>query len=146
MITLRPATDADVPLLATLNHQLIRDQGHRNSMTVPELEARMRRFLHSEGYTAVLFERDGDGAGATAVVAYALYRPAEDGGVYLRQFFVTRDARRIGVGREAIRLLRAHWPAGIRITVDVLPSNEIGQSFWRSLGFTDYSLTLELRN
>ena len=30
MLTLRRATDADAPLLAELNHQLIRDEGHRN--------------------------------------------------------------------------------------------------------------------
>jgi hypothetical protein len=29
-------------LLAELNHQLIRDEGHRNRMTVPELKRRMR--------------------------------------------------------------------------------------------------------
>lgn len=38
----RRATLADCALLAELNHQLIRDERHRNKMTVPELELRMR--------------------------------------------------------------------------------------------------------
>ena len=138
MITLRIATEADAPRLAVLNHQLIRDEGHRNSMTLGELETRMRGFLR-DGYTAALFER------AEALVAYALFRPTADG-VYLRQLFVMPGARRAGVGREAVALLRKLWPAGGRVTVEVLSTNEAAQSFWRSVGFADYSLTLELRN
>jgi hypothetical protein len=37
----RAAVD-DVPLLAAMNSRLIRDEGHRNPMTLPELEERMR--------------------------------------------------------------------------------------------------------
>lgn len=139
MLTMRMATDADAPILASLNHQLIRDEGHRNPMTEPELEARMRGFLRGR-YAAVMFYRDD------AVVAYVLYRTTADGGIYLRQFFVTPDARREGVGREAVALLRTLWPTGTRVTVEVLSGNEIAQSFWRSMGFADYSLTLELWN
>ena len=35
----RFATAADAPVLAVMNQQLIRDEGHRNPMTLPELEA-----------------------------------------------------------------------------------------------------------
>jgi len=75
-ITFRPATLDDCPLLAELNHQLIQDEGHRNRMTLPELEQRMRCWLAGE-YRAVIFEDGGD------VVAYALYleKPEE---IYLR--------------------------------------------------------------
>src|SRR5205823_12203336 len=44
-MTHRRATQNDCPLLAKLNHQLIRDEGHRNTMNVAELEARMRGFI-----------------------------------------------------------------------------------------------------
>ncbi len=47
-MTFRPATNDDCPLLAELNHQLIRDEGHRNRMTVAELEQRMRGWLAGE--------------------------------------------------------------------------------------------------
>ncbi len=64
-MTFRTATLDDCPRLAELNHQLIRDEGHRNRMAVPELEQRMRGWL-SEDYRAIIYE-DGD-----EVVAYAL--------------------------------------------------------------------------
>src|SRR5882762_9383032 len=93
----RLATDADLPLLAEWNHQLIRDEGHRNAMNVAELQERMRGFLKSE-YTAVIFQE------ATEPIAYGLYRESADE-IYLRQFFVKRERRRQGMGRQAIRLL-----------------------------------------
>jgi GNAT superfamily N-acetyltransferase len=127
----------DCALLGQLNHQLIRDEGHRNRMTVPELEQRMKGWLSGE-YRAVLFEDSGQ------VVAYALYREQPDD-IYLRQLFVTRDRRSQGIGRNAVALLRSQvWPKGKRLTVDVLVTNERAAAFWRSVGYKDYCLTLEI--
>ncbi len=98
----------------------------------------MRDWLAGD-YLAVLFEIDGD------PVAYALHRP-EEGGIYLRQFFVLPEQRRKGIGRQAIRLLREEvWPEGVRVTVEVLIHNRAGTEFWRALGFERYALTLESR-
>jgi GNAT superfamily N-acetyltransferase len=133
----RIATAEDAPLLAGLNRQLIEDEGHRNPMTPPELERRMRDWLQGE-YTAVIFELAGRPA------AYALYRAVSEG-IYLRQFFVDRAQRRAGIGRAAIDLLRDEiWPPGTRVTVEVLASNRRGYDFWRAVGFRDYAITLEL--
>jgi hypothetical protein len=49
------ANDLDLPLLAEWNRQLIQDEGHRNPMTVAELQARMQGWLAGE-YRAVVFE------------------------------------------------------------------------------------------
>jgi hypothetical protein len=38
----RAANVGDSEILGELNHQLIEDEGHRNSMTIPELVERMR--------------------------------------------------------------------------------------------------------
>lgn len=133
----RFATASDAELLAQWNHQLILDEGHRNRMTVPELADRMRGFLTGE-YKAVLFARDGSD------VAYALFResPSE---IYLRQLFVCRDFRRQGIGRAAVGLLRSQvWPSEKRQVVEVLVANEAAVAFWRSVGFVDYALTLEV--
>ena len=136
-MTYRLATADDRPLLAELNHQLIHDEGHRNPMTVPELEQRMRRWLEGE-YVAVLFEDAGE------VVAYALYRERPDE-IYLRQLLVVRRRRREGLGKQAMRLLRAEiWPQTKRLTVEVLVANTAGVAFWRSVGYRDYSLQLEI--
>lgn len=91
-MTFRPANLEDCELLAELNHQLIRDEGHRNPMTVAELEQRMRDWLSGAEYRAIFFEHDG------CPVAYALFRSESDASIYLRQFFVCRDKRRQGIG------------------------------------------------
>ena len=93
----RPATLDDCALLAELNHQLIRDEGHRNKMTVPRLEQRLKDWLASE-YAAVIFEEGG------GTIAYALYREQPDE-IYLRQLFVVRNRRRQGVGRKAFEIM-----------------------------------------
>jgi len=133
----RFATVEDSRLLAELNHQLIEDEGHRNPMDVDQLERRMRSWLESE-YRAVLFQRGSE------VVAYALYRDDDSGRIHLRQFFVVRQLRRQGVGREAMRLFRtAVVPRGKRMVVEVLTANVAGRSFWTANGFRGYAVTLE---
>jgi ribosomal protein S18 acetylase RimI-like enzyme len=136
-LTSRRASSNDCALLAHLNHQLIRDEEHRNKMTVPELEQRMRGWLAAE-YAAVIFEARNE------VVAYALYRDDPDE-LYLRQLFVVRNHRRQGIGRAAMEILRTQiWPRNKRLTVSVLVQNTAALAFWRAVGYTDYSLTLEI--
>ena len=136
-MTFRIATRADCALLAELNHQLIRDEGHRNKMSAPELEARMRGWIESE-YQAVIFEERSE------LVAYALYREQPEE-IYLRQLFVARHRRREGIGRNVVALLRSQiWPQHKRLIVEVLTSNNTGVAFWRAVGYRDYALTLEI--
>jgi predicted acetyltransferase len=119
----RCATLDDCALLAELNHPLIRDEGHRNKLTVPELKERMRGWLAAE-FAALIFEKDG------TVVAYALYREQPEE-IYLRQLFVTRNRRRMGLGRGAVEILRGRiWPANKRLTVEVLVQNAPAIAFW----------------
>jgi hypothetical protein len=94
----RQGWTADLPQLARWNDPLIRDEGHRNRMSLPELEARMQGWLDGE-YQAVSFEVENE------PVAYARYR-LDDAGIYLRQFFVGVNGgvkawagRRIGLNR-----------------------------------------------
>ena len=137
MMTFRTATLDDCSLLAELNHQLIRDEGHRNPMTVPELEQRMRGWF-SDGYRAVIYEDGGE------VVAYALFREQPEE-IYLRQLFVVRHRRSQGIGRRAVEILRSQvWPNSRRLTVEVLVANARAVNFWRSVGYADYALSLEI--
>jgi predicted acetyltransferase len=107
-------------------------------MSVKELEDRMRGWLASGVYRAVLFEDAGE------VVAYALYSQTE-AEVHLRQFFVARARRRSGLGRQAVEMLRTSvWPRDRRLTVSVLVANERGVAFWRAMGYRDYVLSLEI--
>ena len=133
----RSAQLHDCVLLAELNHQLIRDEGHRNKMSVVELEQRMKDWLSAE-YKAQIFEVSGE------IVAYALYRE-QAAEIYLRQLFVMRNRRRQGIGRSAFEILRTKvWPKGKRLTVEVLVQNADTVAFWRAVGYKDYCLTLEI--
>ncbi len=130
------AAPADTELLARINQQLIRDEGHRNPMTLTQLKARIENWLE-DPYQAVLFEHDGE------TVGYALFREDAEY-TYLRQFFVTAEHRRLGLGRQAIEWLSAHrWQDAPRVRVEVLIGNEEVIAFWRAVGFADYCLTLE---
>jgi predicted acetyltransferase len=133
----RAANSADIPMLAKMNQQLIKDEGHRNSMRLNELESRMRSMLEGN-YTATLFEI------GEHVVAYALWRDEPDW-LYLRQFFVARGHRRRGIGTRAVRMLNDEvWPTEKRVRVNVLIGNQPGLEFWRAVEFADYLITLEM--
>jgi len=136
-MTFRAAILDDCARLAELNHQLIRDEGHRNQMTVAELEQRMRGWILGQ-YRATIFEDGGE------VVAYALFRElAEE--IYLRQLFVVRHRRCQGIGHRAVFILRSQiWPKTKRLTVEALVANKRAISFWRSVGYADYALSLEI--
>ena len=129
------AQPTDAPALAVLNRQLIEDEGSRTRLTELQLADRMRGWL-SNNYRAAIFESNGD------TVAYALWR-ADGEDVYLRQFFVQRPLRRHGLGRECIDLLFTKVLAGKRIVLEVLTTNPGGLGFWKSVGFSEYAVTLE---
>ena len=131
----RPATGADLPLLAAWNEELIEDERGDTCLDRSSLETRMRGWLANE-YRAVLFENDGRAVGC------ALFRP-DEAGVYLRHFFIARDRRRQGLGRGAVALLLARvFPRGARVSLQVLNQNAAGLAFWRALGFADSAQTL----
>ncbi len=133
----RKARLQDAPLLAQLNHQLIQDEGHSNPATVHELTGRMRQWLETL-YIGIIFEDE------KGVIGYALYQD-EPAQIYLRQFFIIRERRRMGLGRQAMNLLFTQiWPGDRRLTVSALARNERALAFWRAMGYTDYSLTLEI--
>jgi len=106
-------------------------------MTVPQLEQRMRGWISGE-YRAIIYEDGGE------IVAYALFREQPEE-IYLRQLFVVRHRRSQGIGRWAVDILRSRiWPKTQRLTVEVLVANTRAVSFWRSVGYADYALSLEI--
>lgn len=135
-ITFRTAGHDDASLLAALNRQLILDENHRNTMSLAELEHRMRQFLDAD-YQATLIESVGQ------VVGYALCRNEAEH-LYLRQFFIRPEFRRRGIGRLAVAWLKERaWRNHTRVRLDVLVTNPAAIAFWRSVGFSDYCLTME---
>ncbi len=135
----RFATQEDVLLLAEMNQQLIRDEGHRNEMTLPQLQERMSRWLRGK-YTAVVFSKGPE------TVGYALYRKDPEW-IYLRQLFVKPEMRCKGIASETISWLKKNaWKETKIIRVEVLVDNPEGISFWKAAGFKDYCITMEMEN
>ena len=135
----RFASENDVPWLAKMNQELILDEGHRNKMTLPELEQRMSDFLQKE-YEAVIAS-----TGQTDI-GYALYRKDPEW-LYLRQIFIIKSMRRKGLGRKFIEwLINNPWRDCKRIRTDVLVGNVAGIDFWKAVGFKEYLITLEMEN
>ncbi|MCI0492891.1 MAG: GNAT family N-acetyltransferase [Planctomycetes bacterium] len=132
----RFAVPSDAALLAPLNQQLIRDEGHRNAMNLAQLTERMAGWLRGE-YQAVVFEE------SLSPVGFALFRHDPEC-VLLRQFFVVQERRRQGIGRNAlVWLWRNAWPGAPRLRIEVLVANAAGRKFWRSVGFHEYCVTME---
>jgi GNAT superfamily N-acetyltransferase len=132
----RFATPADAAVVAAMNSALIRDEGHRNPMSVTELTERMAGWLKAD-YLCVLIEV------SEAPIGYVLYR-LDPEFVYLRQLYVLPDRRRSGVGRQTLAWLRSTvWPEGLRARIEVLIDNAVARAFWRSVGFEDYCVTME---
>ena len=126
----------DVPKLAEMNKYLIEDEKSDNPMQLVELEHRMSEFLNTD-YNAYFFVEENE------VVGYALVRNLPEG-LYLRQFFIDRDFRRKHYGTQAFNELLKVLNTN-NILIDVLPWNERGLSFWKSLGFKEAAISMKLK-
>jgi ribosomal protein S18 acetylase RimI-like enzyme len=134
-IRLRPARSIDVPILASMNRELIAAEGGPSHLGLGQLTARMASFLE-RGYEAYLVISGEDQVG------YVLFRRDVDH-VFIRQFYVASERRRAGVGRCIFGLLSDDVFPGERVVLQVRPGNERGLRFWEGLGFTQSGTALE---
>ena len=116
----------DVPELAIMNQMLMEDEKADKSLDLRQLQERMSGFMKSD-YKAFLFSFENKNVG------YALC-DVEKTPIYLRQFFVCREERRKGHGKQAFQAL-LHCLNIDTIDIDVYVWNESGAAFWESLGF-----------
>jgi predicted acetyltransferase len=142
-LILRPVGSHEFELLGRMNRELIEDERHRNPMNPAELAERARRFIESEGWSINLIIRGQE------IVGFATFRH-EPLGVqppvtqfHLRHFFIARQWRRRGLGREAFQRLLARCTQGEPVVIDVLEANPGGRAFWSSMGFEPYALRME---
>ena len=135
VISIHKCTFEDVPKLALLNKQLIDDEKSNNSMSIKELEERMQGFLNTE-YDAYFFMVN------EKVVGYALVKKTCNP-LYLRQFLIDRECRKLHYGTRAFRSLLEYLNVD-KIDIEVLPWNEPGIRFWESLGFCELSRYMRL--
>ena len=142
-IELKKATINDIGALATMNRELIQDERSRSPMNVSQLELRMQTWLDGS-WSAVMIYKNDD------LIGYLLYQHREDDYypdqlvIYVRQFFVQRNYRRRGIGREAFELIvNSYFPSNAKIMLDVLATNPEALRFWEDLGFKQYSTALQ---
>ena len=126
----------DVPLLAKMNQLFFEEEEPETNLSLPHLEERMKGYINSE-YEAFFFVVDDK------IVGYALCSKSKTP-VYLRQFFIGRNDRRNGYGKQAFRLLIEHLGVP-ESNVDVYAWNDTAIRFWRSLGFEMRRFNLSYR-
>lgn len=100
-------------------------------------------FLRDPDTAVFVCEAAGDAGGLVGFCAARIERAppilAEDRRAEITDLFVDPEARRRGVGR-ALATAALDWVAGRgvrRVEVRVAVHNEVGQAFWRALGFGD---------
>lgn len=116
----------DVPMLAQMNWQLIRDEGSDNPMTVDQLAERMTGFITTT-YVAWLIRVDQQ------VVGYVLVDMGRQP-LYLRQMFIGAPYRRHGYATAAFAMLCAELQQA-PLEVEVFTWNDPAVAFWQSVGF-----------
>ncbi len=122
--------------LALLNAELIQDEGHHNSMTLPELEQRMIKWLDSGHYLchAVLHRN--------LPVAYCLWRH-EPSNIYIRQLFTLRHYRGRGLATKLLEFVQSQDAKGLPLRLEVLANNKKAIKFYEKHGFKLYSHTYQ---
>jgi ribosomal protein S18 acetylase RimI-like enzyme len=131
-------SNADLDELAVMNRQLIVDEGHSNTMNVPQLAERMKGWINDK-YVAYVAKLNSE------LVGYFLVRDDSDF-IYIRHLFINESYRRNGFGREIVHRLKVELFKGRKFRMEVLCNNTNGQRFWRKIGFIDYSIMMELNN
>lgn len=142
---LRQGTHNDIEILAEMNQELIQDEKSTNPMTYTELHNRMTDFL-KQNWKAILLVLDEE------IVGYGLYQERVETidrdlrEIYLRQYFIRRQFRGRGLGKEGIkRMNEEFFPESSLIIIDVLESNPEGKRFWESIGFKPYYTNMKVR-
>jgi ribosomal protein S18 acetylase RimI-like enzyme len=134
-IRYRWAGPEDAEDLGALNADLIRAEGHRNTMARPALAEPMGGFL-SGGYRALIASAE------QSTLGYLLARDDGDH-LYVRQLYVVPGTRRRGIGRALVEELARSWGRGRRLRMEAHIGTAAALAFWRDLGFSAYACSLE---
>jgi RimJ/RimL family protein N-acetyltransferase len=117
---------ADAVLLTEMFLELMTDEQSDSPGTPAQAALCMKEYL-ARGDRAYTFQAQGVVAGYALVIA-------DRTPLYLRHFYICRDARRRGYGTAAFYALLEALNTET-IDLDVFVWNERGKAFWSSLGF-----------
>ena len=127
-MTIQKCTIDDCRYLAELNKELINAEGSDNSMTIRELEERMKDFLQTSYEAFFFIEQD-------VVIGYALVK-MDCEPLYLRQFMIKQEYRRKHYGEQAFQKLLSYLKTN-SVDIEVLSNNHQGIKFWEKMGFVE---------
>ena len=144
-ITVRIAQLSDLPQLAKMNSCLVDDQGSENPFSLKEYEDRFREWLDTNIWTVDVFLHDGQVVGYSVYQERTDYYDPNEAVIYIRQYYIKRSHRRLGLGKAAFQILiDTRFPKDVQsIALDVMATNSAGQNFWRKLGFNDYFFSMK---
>ncbi|WP_145412099.1 GNAT family N-acetyltransferase [Paenibacillus xylanexedens] len=145
-LRLQSARNKDLQILAEMNKQLIEDEKSSNPMGIDELEKRMSEFLENAWEIDLIMKEE-------KIIGYTLYQYQEDSinrtekRVYIRQYFIRREYRKMGHGTAGIELLKkTRFREAKQIEIDVLETNPEGKKFWDRAGFKPYYTNMRIEN
>ena len=134
MLSIRPATIADVPLLRMLIQELAEFEREPQAVLITDDELKRDGFGPDPKFRAIIADHDGQPAGYAAF--FASYSTWTGPCLFLEDLFVRELFRGRGVGHallgQVARIARKEGYHTIRL--DVLDWNESAIMFYKSLG------------
>lgn len=134
MLSTRPATIGDVPLLRRLIQELAEYERESQAVLITEEELSSDGFGPHPKFRAIIAEWDGQPAGYA--VFFTSYSTWTGSGLFLEDLFVREAFRGYGVGKallcQVAEIARKEGYHTIRL--DVLDWNESAIKFYKSLG------------
>lgn len=134
MLSTRPATIGDVPLLRRLIQELAEYERESQAVLITEEELSSDGFGPHPKFRAIIAEWDGQTAGYA--VFFTSYSTWTGSGLFLEDLFVRQPFRGHGVGKALLRQVAeiARKEGYHTIRLDVLDWNEPAIRFYKSLG------------
>lgn len=122
--------------LATLNQQLLEDEGNSQQLSQHYLAQRMHKWLSQDDYFGYACQLPSQ-----QIVAYLL-ACYQDDYVYIRQLVTERQYRKRGLASALFAQIENKTQAGKQIRLDVLVSNKNAMFFYARQGFKPFYMNM----
>jgi GNAT superfamily N-acetyltransferase len=134
MLSVRPATLDDVPLLMNLSHELAEYKHEPTAILITEEVLAKGGFGAQPKFRALIAEWDGQPSGYA--LFYDFYSSWRGSGIFLEDLFVRESFRDLGIGKALLsRVARIAQQEGCHaIRWEVLDWNKPAIDFYKSLG------------
>ena len=135
MLSIRPATESDVPSLKTLIYELVEFERERHLVSVTDADLARDGFGPQPKFLALIAEWNGDIAGYA--LFFSFYSSFEGrAGIFLEDLFVRPQYRSRGIGKALLvhvaQVAQKKQYYGLRW--EVLDWNQTAIDFYRRLG------------